>query len=76
MKKRACPSLNYNHTPDSPGAVSQVARGAACSSPSLSLSVVSKHFKQIRSQRKMGYDATVEAGNETLWSVLAYIYDL
>ena len=23
----------------------------------------------------MGYDATVEAENETLWSVLVYIYD-
>jgi len=23
----------------------------------------------------MGYDATMEAGNETLWPVLVYIYD-
>jgi len=76
MRKRACPGLNCNHTPGSPGAVSQVARGAACSSPVLSLFVVSKHFKQICSQRKMGYDATVEGGNETLQSVLAYKYDL
>lgn len=74
-KKRACPGLNCNHTSGSPKAASQTARGAASSSLSLSLSVVLKHFKLICSQRKMGYDATVEVGNETLWSVLVYIYD-
>lgn len=72
-KKKVCPCLSCNHTSGSPKVASQTARGAASSSLSLSLSVVLKHFKLICSQRKMGYDATVEAGNKTLWSVLVYM---
>lgn len=68
-KKKVCPGLNCNHTSGSPKAASQTARDAASSSPRLSLSVVLKHFKLICSQRKMGYDATVEAGNGLAWSI-------